>query len=135
MKRSSAGFVLAPVLVLLGLGTLLAVQALAEAAASTALATRLQLRQRAFDAAESALAVAAAALERSTAAPADLRIDGDGPTTVHVRTHLDAVDTLPLGFSAGRFRTLHLTLNADASAARGTRLGLASGWARREALP
>jgi hypothetical protein len=133
-RRRTRGFVLASVLILLALSALLVLDALGGAASATALATRLQLRQRAFDAAEAGLAGAAAALAGSEL-PAPRVLTSEHGVSARVTTQVDALDTLPLGFSAGRFAVQRLHVTAVAQAPRNTTVELQSGYSRRIALP
>lgn len=134
MPGAASGFVLPGLLVLLTLAALVVADALVESTASAALATRLQLRQGAFEAAQAAVDAGESALARGATAAAAIPAT-EGALRTHLRVGLDRREALVEGFSAGRFTLEHLRITALAEAPRGTRLELGAGYARWSATP
>lgn len=128
MRARAPGFVLPTILVLLSLSALLVADALAGARTTLAVATRLHLREQSFQVAEAGLAAADARLLRQRVV--GLTVAGEGESQAVVSSQVDAVESLPPGFSAGRFALEIVRVESVATAPRGTRLSLAAGYAR-----
>ncbi|MEP7312671.1 MAG: PilX N-terminal domain-containing pilus assembly protein [Pseudomonadota bacterium] len=135
-RAGQRGVALFVTLMLLFILTLLLVEGISTAASEGQLAANQQFFDRAFEAAQGGLASGLQRLARSgdLALPQSFTLAREGSATEGSETQLLAVgsDSLPTGYSTGRFIARHYEIRSRGSSARSARSDLVQGAVRVE---
>jgi Tfp pilus assembly protein PilX len=135
MGPRSAGFAMAVVLVLIAIMALLSVSAVQDALTSRTLATTRLYHQRAFEMAELGAAGAMAELRTGampSAMPRQMHPAPSPTDSAVVTVSSVATNSLPTGFSAGRFVGHHYEISSTGLSARNARVVQVQGLRRIE---
>ncbi len=137
-RSHQRGVALFVALLLLFILTLLLVEGIGTASSESQLAANQQYFQRAFEAAQGGLASGLQRLARgdASALPARFTLAREGSDTDGSETQLllTAIDTLPAGYSAGRFIARHYEIRARGRSARNARSEVVQGAVRVETV-